>query len=213
MINLGRVKQTPKPRGTRQVRMGWLWQSPQNEDESQSRSSQVSQKIPTSESNPSSTKPRKALSRDEQADLELRDLLASLSASSDESSRKTSNPSNQPVDISADSLYPSEMSCQQAFDAAFYCQSLGGQFTNVYRYGGLRNCKEEWGNFWFCMRTKSYQEPEKGKMIRDHYRRRALKYKKGPSSEDVWEARTTPLEGAFMAPIEVDDSAPVDLHR
>jgi hypothetical protein len=194
--------------------MGWLWQSPPEEGKLQSRGSETLQSIPTSKSIPSSTdssskpsKPSKPLSRDEQADLELRDLLASLSNSNEEGGQKTSKSADQALDISADSLYPSEMSCQQAFDAAFYCQSLGGQFTNVYRYGELRNCKEEWGNFWFCMRTKSYQDPEKGTMIRDHFRRKALKYKTGPSSEDVWEARTTPLEGAFMASIDVEDSA------
>ena len=182
--------------------MGWLWQSTQEEKPSKSQDPETSLTLSSSDptvSPDTSPKPAKTLTRDEQADLELRALLASLSASNEEPSKKTPSAPHKPVDMSANSLFPSEMSCQQAFDAAFYCQSLGGQFTNVYRYGGLRNCSEQWGNFWFCMRTKSYQEPEKGRMIRDHYMRRASKYKKGPSSEDVWEARTIPLEGAFMA--------------
>lgn len=48
------------------------------------------------------------------------------------------------------------------------------------------------------MRTKSYSEDQRSKMIADRYRKKAIKYKKGPSSEDVWEIRTEPLEGAFQ---------------
>ena len=35
-------------------------------------------------------------------------------------------------------------------------------------------------------------------MIRNHYRKKAVKYKTGPSSEDVWEVRIEPLKGAFQ---------------
>jgi hypothetical protein len=40
-------------------------------------------------------------------------------------------------------------------------------------------------------------------MIRDHYKRKALKYKIGPSSEDVWESREEKLEWgeAFSEPV------------
>lgn len=34
-------------------------------------------------------------------------------------------------------------------------------------------------------------------MIQEHYRQRDAKYKLGPSSEDVWQVRTEPVEGAF----------------
>jgi hypothetical protein len=40
-----------------------------------------------------------------------------------------------PLDISPEALYPRQMSCRQAFDQAFYCQSLGGKFNDIYRYG------------------------------------------------------------------------------
>jgi len=89
------------------------------------------------------------------------------------------------------------MSCRQAFDYAFFCQSLGGQWVNVYRYGELRSCSEHWGNFWLCMRSRSYKKEDKERLIRDHYRKKAIKYKTGPSSEDVWELRREPIEGAF----------------
>jgi len=35
-------------------------------------------------------------------------------------------------------------------------------------------------------------------MIADHYRKKAVKYKMGPSSEDVWELRTEPATDAFQ---------------
>jgi hypothetical protein len=93
------------------------------------------------------------------------------------------------------------MSCRQAFDLAFHCQSVGGQFLSVYREGGMRSCSTHWEDFWFCMRTKSYSPEMKQKLIRDHYRKKeAAKYGNGkPSSEDVWEARTerVPLDSAF----------------
>jgi hypothetical protein len=41
-------------------------------------------------------------------------------------------------------------------------------------------------------------------MIREHYKRKTLKYKVGPSSEDVWESRDNRLEWgeAFSEPVE-----------
>jgi len=35
-------------------------------------------------------------------------------------------------------------------------------------------------------------------MIADHHRKKAVKYKTGPSSEDVWELRTEPATDAFQ---------------
>lgn len=90
------------------------------------------------------------------------------------------------------------MSCRSAFDYAFFCQSFGGQFVNVYRYGELRSCSEHWDNFWLCMRTRSYGDNERKKAIRDHYRKKTIKYRTGPSSEDVWDMRREPVRGAFQ---------------
>jgi len=39
-------------------------------------------------------------------------------------------------------------------------------------------------------------------MIADHYRKKAVKYKMGPSSEDVWEPRTEPAMDAFQGDFE-----------
>ncbi|TKA61017.1 hypothetical protein B0A49_09650 [Cryomyces minteri] len=177
-----------------------------------------SQSPPNPEDAPVS-QPLKPLSRDAQADADLQSLIASFSseaashartrasrtdgsdlppapAHSHESARPDTGPAAA-GDISPDSLFPSEMSCRQAFDSAFYCQSLGGQFNQIYRFGELRGCSEHWSNFWFCMRTKSQPEEKKASMIREHYRQRHVKYKVGPSSEDVWQLRTEPVQDAF----------------
>ncbi|KAI9853186.1 MAG: hypothetical protein M1838_000042 [Thelocarpon superellum] len=148
--------------------------------------------------------PRK-LSRDEQAELELQEFIDQVSAEPSRPSNVSptdaaSSPS--PSSISPDSLFPTSMSCRQAFDSAFYCQSMGGQFNNVYRYGGIKDCSEHWGAFWFCMRTRSYSDEERAKKVQDFYRGRAVKYKIGPSSEDVWEVRREPVTGAFNAELD-----------
>ncbi|KAI9680293.1 MAG: hypothetical protein M1829_001179 [Trizodia sp. TS-e1964] len=151
--------------------------------------------------------PRK-LTRDEAAELELQEFLSSLSeetatptSSPSHSSTEASESSPVPEDIATSSLFPRTMSCRQAFDAAFYCQSLGGQFVNVYRYGGMRDCSTNWADFRFCIRVKSYGESERAKAVQAHYMRKAAKYKTGPSSEDVWQLRKEPLEGAFTLPL------------
>ncbi|KAF2488494.1 hypothetical protein BU16DRAFT_427512, partial [Lophium mytilinum] len=102
-----------------------------------------------------------------------------------------------PESPSPDSLYPSTMSCSAAFDSAFYCQSLGGKFNDIYRYGELRSCSEHWASFWFCMRSKSLGAEERARKVQEHYREKAARVKAGRSSEDVWEVRGEPVVGAF----------------
>jgi hypothetical protein len=105
------------------------------------------------------------------------------------------------------------MNCSQAFDQAWACNSLGGQWNAVYRYGEMRSCGELWNDFWFCMRTKSYTGDLKETMIKAHYRQKEFeKYGPGkPSSEDIWEGREERVaEGSvfsqtFDAPKEDDD--------
>ncbi|USW53516.1 hypothetical protein Slin15195_G068350 [Septoria linicola] len=103
------------------------------------------------------------------------------------------------LDISPAAMYPRQMSCRQAFDQAFYCQSLGGKFNDIYRYGHLRSCSEQWGAFWFCMRTRTLPETEKEEEIRRFYQERDERRAKerGGSSEDVWELRTRAVDRAF----------------
>lgn len=79
---------------------------------------------------------------------------------------------------------------------------MGGQWNAVYRYGAMRSCSDQWDDFWFCMRTKSYSGEMREKMIRAHYRNREYaKYGPGkPSSEDIWESRSEKVEpGTVMA--------------
>ncbi|KAF2460622.1 hypothetical protein BDY21DRAFT_335916, partial [Lineolata rhizophorae] len=141
-------------------------------------------------------------------DSDVEAFLAELAADdlSDPTARQASSPkasstkqssTPQPSSALAESLLPTTMSCRQAFDQAFYCQSVGGQFNNVYRYGGLRDCAENWSAWMFCMRTRSQPEKQRRELIREHYRQRAEKYRTGPSSEDVWEARTELVQAAF----------------
>jgi hypothetical protein len=95
------------------------------------------------------------------------------------------------LDAISESLLPTDMSCRQAFDLAFHCQSVGGQWNAVYRNGTMRDCSENWNDFWFCMRVKGYSGRVKEDLVRAHYRAKELsKYGSGqPSSEDVWEPR------------------------
>ncbi|KAI0156399.1 hypothetical protein GGR57DRAFT_463342 [Xylariaceae sp. FL1272] len=111
------------------------------------------------------------------------------------------------LDPLSESLLPTTMSCRQAFDHAFHCNSLGGQWTSVYRSGGMRSCSEQWDDFWFCMRTRVYTGEMKENVIRDYYRKKEIaKYGEGmPSSTDVWEPRTERLEGAFQGQPEGPD--------
>lgn len=163
---------------------------------------------------------------DEQADLEFRQLLADLQAAEDSPSKKLQQTSQQlngsvlapnatstdkpTSSIAPDSLYADAMSCRTAFDYAFFCQSFGGQFVNVYRYGELRSCSEHWDNFRLCMRTRSWSDELRKKAIRAHNQKKAIKYKTGPSSEDVWDVRLDPAKDAFQgdfAALEVEMKA------
>ncbi|PWY65314.1 hypothetical protein BO70DRAFT_276994, partial [Aspergillus heteromorphus CBS 117.55] len=204
--------------------MGWWWNSSPKEGDSQaspssgSSGSQPSPEIssstppqtqtPTPPLPPSSSpqpQPR-TLSREEQADAEWNKLVASLESDVNgqrhQQSPSATDPSSpephaSPSSIADDSLYPDTMSCRSAFDYAFFCQSFGGQFVNVYRYGELRSCSEHWDNFWTCMKTRNFGDQQRKNAIRDHYRKKAVKYKTGPSSEDVWDARTERVQNAF----------------
>ncbi|KAE8337012.1 hypothetical protein BDV24DRAFT_140688 [Aspergillus arachidicola] len=183
--------------------MGWWWSSSSpTKNEAQIISSFDTQPAPE---NPGVPTPQpRTLTREERADAELKQLLASLEGdinkrheASQESLSSAESTSSPPSSIAPESLYPDTMSCRSAFDYAFFCQSFGGQFVNVYRYGELRSCSEHWDNFWLCMKTRTWSDGARKKAVRDHYRKKAIKYKTGPSSEDVWDLRTEPVRNAF----------------
>lgn len=91
---------------------------------------------------------------------------------------------------------PTTLSCRDAFDYAWHCQTPGSQFNAVYRYGTMKNCSELWDDFWFCMRTKSFSPEMKAEAVKEYYRKKEeAKYGGGqPSSEDVWESRERRVE-------------------
>lgn len=151
------------------------------------------------------------LSRDEQASLEFEEFMKEIQVEhtketeAKEAELKASGKSRaQPtaIDITPDALYPTSIRCQSAFDYAMFCQGFGGQFVNIYRYGEFRSCSNHWKDFWLCMRTRNWDEKEKAKTIQDHYKTRAIKWKMGPSSEDIWEVRTEPVKDAFQESLE-----------
>lgn len=190
--------------------MGWLWNSSSSKKDESQPTQPPPAPAPSPQGNlptPPQQQPQK-LSREEQADAEFAELWQSLKndisqtepqqSSAMSTQSPASNTQSTPGSIAPESLYPDTMSCRSAFDYAFFCQSLGGQFVNVYRYGELRSCSEHWENFWLCMKTRTFGDNEKRRVIREHNRRKAIKYKTGPSSEDVWEVRMEPVKSAFQ---------------
>ncbi|KAK5730249.1 hypothetical protein LTR15_000183 [Elasticomyces elasticus] len=203
--------------------MGWLWSSssPATAEEPTQTSTAPKNNIALSESQRQRIFGRSPVSQSTstqaKADADLEAFLKSFEPGA--SSTPTSNDSTvakpaepEPeyeapsrlnpdgtLNIHPSALYPATMSCRQAFDQAFYCQSLGGKFNDIYRFGHLKDCSEQWGAFWFCMRTRTLPERDKEGMIREFYRARDEKRKvvNGGDSEDVWELRTRAVERAF----------------
>ncbi|KAH7155297.1 hypothetical protein B0J13DRAFT_222577 [Dactylonectria estremocensis] len=111
-----------------------------------------------------------------------------------------------PGDAVSESLLPTDLSCRTAFDQAWACNSMGGQWNAIYRYGEMRSCSEHWDDFWFCMRIKSYGKEMRENVIRAHHRNKNhAKYGPGkPSSEDVWQGRDEKVKvgSVFIEPID-----------
>lgn len=154
--------------------------------------------------------PKSDIAQEDERDPDLLALLKELQLETGDKVRISKDrsdsppPSNVPApdDISPDSLYPREIHCRSALDYAMFCQSFGGQFVNVYRYGSLRSCSNHWQDFWLCMRTRKWSGEARAQAIQDHYRKKSIKYKTGPSSEDIWEVRMEPLRNAFQGDLE-----------
>jgi hypothetical protein len=204
--------------------MGWLWSSTSSTDNASSTSNPTPEASSSAATTPSSA----PLSRDEIAEKDLRAFFDELEADAKPSSTKynrvpntapppsqsySSSPENAPL---SELLLPKTMSCRTAFDAAFYCNSLGGQFNNLYRYGTVRSCSENWNDFWFCMRTRTFSAKEKEEAIMARYREKErMRYERHEgeeigvpkSSEDVWRSRERKSEWgkAFSEPYEEFD--------
>lgn len=209
--------------------MGWLWTSSSPKPPTDQSSSSPS---PTSLAPP----PPSSISSSSQApnepvDPEIQKLLDLFNKSDDTPKTSSSPSSNQPpsaltswlsskfssapealpvppLDTVSESLLPTDMSCRQAFDQAWSCNSLGGQWNAVYRQGEMRSCSHLWDDFWFCMRTKSFSGTIKENAVREHYRRKEYEKYYAPgthSSEEIWEAREHKVAPgtAFSEAIEI----------
>ena len=201
--------------------MGWWWSAsdsgkvvnptPIADSQSSARQDQQSPSEFAHTSQPAEVQPQKrVLTREEQSEQELISWLKEIESETtgrqppDQKSKSPTiyHASPSPEDITPDSLYPTEISCRSAFDYAMFCQTFGGQFVNVYRYGSYRSCKTHWDDFWLCMRTRQWDDKDRKAAIHEHYRKRAIRWKTGPSSEDVWEVRTEPAKDAFQGNLE-----------
>ncbi|KHN97373.1 uncharacterized protein MAM_04970 [Metarhizium album ARSEF 1941] len=206
--------------------MGWLWSSsskpctgekatpspPREREQSAAPNEPVDPEIQKlfdlfkREPEPSSTSRRSSPSQPSSDDKSSSSIASWLAFKASAKSADKQVPDAPVGDALSESLLPTDMSCRQAFDLAWSCNGLGGQFNSVYRYGNMRSCSEHWDDFWFCMRAKSYTGELKANMVRTHYRNKAhSKYGDGkPSSEDVWERRTEKLPpgSAFNVPVD-----------
>ncbi|MCJ1430002.1 hypothetical protein MMC29_007917 [Sticta canariensis] len=207
--------------------MGWPWSSKESRNDDQL--------PPSTQSSPESfhqdsfpltddAATKRPLTRDEAADAELLEILKAiqdeptpqapepiLSKARSQTTIPYSVPESTPTSepITPASIHPTTMSCRAAFDHAFYCQSLGGQFNSIYRQGTVRSCGHLWADFWFCVRMNRgwMSDSERKERVLERYRRKERKYVDGPSSEDVWKARKTMVVGAFEGDFEaVEDS-------
>ncbi|RKF56359.1 hypothetical protein GcM3_195037 [Golovinomyces cichoracearum] len=182
--------------------MSWLWFGSASKATRQNESLQEGNGI----QQPSSSSSSSPSSRNEADKSILEDFMSHISdeVKSEEvkapnltSSHMTthlnisSKNNRQTLDSISEQLLPTTMSCRDAFDSAYYCASLGGAFTNLYRYGTVRSCSDHWDKFWFCMRTRTYDDKSKQEAIKDYYRKVELsKYgKRGTSSQDIWKSR------------------------
>ncbi|KAI4117111.1 MAG: hypothetical protein LQ345_002585 [Seirophora villosa] len=192
--------------------MGWLWSS--RNPSGSVKPSELTGEIPTDSAPAEPT--TDAPSKNAGTDPDFQALLSSLATIPKPKNAQLPSPASSETDAASDdrtitpeSLYPTEMSCRAVFDLAFYCQSLGGQFNNVYRYGTLRDCRGEWSQFWFCMRANKgfLGDKERENRIMNHYKKREMKYRVGASSEEVWEPRTRMVDSAFDWDLEAAEKA------
>jgi hypothetical protein len=109
--------------------------------------------LPSSGENGIASKPP-PLSREAQADAELAALMRELDAEHQANAAAAKHASVTHVTDDDKTGLPTDMNCLTAFDEMFYCYSLGGQFLNIYRYGGFQDCSEKSADWRFCMKSK-----------------------------------------------------------
>lgn len=173
--------------------MSWFWKSSQPKENAPppkpSELKSDNELYPPSDASAPGTSPKNVrLSRDEQAFADLKSLISPTDVERTERALKAKKETTQ--DPNQESLYPNTMSCAQCWDMAYACSSVAGQLRNVYRYGGARSCTELWAQWRFCMRTKAMGDDKAKMRIREWNQRKAARYKRGRSSEDVWVSRS-----------------------
>ncbi|KAI6245961.1 hypothetical protein HI914_06024 [Erysiphe necator] len=200
--------------------MGWTWFSNETsnkkdnikEKEVEKTSSDTKSLVPSLSTSVSSTFSSPSFENNDNAEREFGVLFSEASKKSiaeDELNQinsstsadyqpKLESASNRTINTTFDhpksiseQLLPTDMSCREAFDSAFYCNSLGGSFNHLYRYGTARSCNEHWSKFWFCMRIRTYDDESKKTSIKNFYREMEKKKysERGTSSEDIWKSR------------------------
>ncbi|CAF9937381.1 hypothetical protein IMSHALPRED_011118 [Imshaugia aleurites] len=177
--------------------MGWLWTSTKDPSSNPPPPPQIPSEEPPPSSTTTSPKLSAFLSSDASTTTPDPSTQPPLSTPHSPSSP---SPHTTPR-ITRPTTLPSTLSCRTCFDAAFHCQSFGGQFAHVYRYGTLRSCSEHWSDFWFCVRTNrglGGAEAKKNAIRRWAAEKEWEKYGgERASSEDVWEGRREVVRGAF----------------
>ncbi|KAJ4359760.1 uncharacterized protein N0V89_000316 [Didymosphaeria variabile] len=157
--------------------MGWLWTSSSSKAEPQ-------QPTPSSIPIRSEPAPSPPANTNEASFNEAFPHLAPTPSQPSQSPNTSAS-----TETDNDPSLPTTMSCRAAFDAAFYCSSLGGHFNDIYRYGHLRSCSEHWADWRFCMSLTGASSEGRANAIRERYREKDAKVKKAPNSEDVWKRR------------------------
>ncbi|GEQ70805.1 hypothetical protein JCM33374_g4484 [Metschnikowia sp. JCM 33374] len=108
--------------------------------------------------------------------------------------------------------FPTDLTLLTAFDEALQCFSIGGQVRNYYRYGTYSLCQAQREKIWFAlkngavMNSKEFdvdavasnpKELQRRKTVQEFYKNRLMEKKMQGSSEDIWDARKTPLKNPF----------------
>lgn len=211
--------------------MGWMWSSAPSDQQPPSnptpRESTTTSKSPSSDALPATQEQpppiTKSSNREELAEAKLRSFLQSLeppdrpasdivpTTTADRSSISSQNnlrPSGL-VPLTPSHTLPSSVSCRTIFDNAFHCQSLGGQWNSLYRYGGLRNCSGLWYEFWWCMRTNRgfMTEEERKRRVMRRYEEKERVLREGPNSEDIWQQRKVLLGSVWNERYEDEEES------
>lgn len=95
---------------------------------------------------------------------------------------------------------------QYYFDEFFMCYTPKSQLRNWYRYGEKKDCSERWRDFKWCMRTRMTDEDAAQQMLKDRKLDMDRKVHSRPNSEDIWDARKSPLAAPWTGESSTDYS-------